>query len=363
MTSKGERMVALQARMGEMGVGLAAFGPTANMTYLLGFAPHSDERVCLLLVSQDKALMVTPGLNAQEIASHTDVEMLKWEDADGPERALGSALNGIKPAGRVAVDGGMRADFLLHLQAALDGVTFTPADMLISPLRSRKSAQEIEMLARAAAQADRAMQAGMNACRPGATENEVAWAVESAFRQDGAQSVEFTLIAAGSNGAYPHHHSSARQLREGDAIILDIGATLDGYQSDITRMVYLGKPTEEFLQAYNAVLDANQRARAAVRPGVAAGEIDRAARSTLEAAGYGEYFTHRTGHGLGLEGHEAPWIMSGDQTVLEEGNVFSIEPGVYLEGQFGVRIEDIVAVTADGARDLTGSDHALVIKS
>lgn len=363
MTQSSERLAALQRRVGETGVGLAAFGPTANMAYLLGFAPHSDERMCVLLVSPNKALMVAPGLNAQEIAAHTDVEMFKWEDADGPERALGSALNGAKPAGRVAVDGGMRADFLLHLQAALDGVTFAPADKLIAPLRSRKSAEEIEMLARAAAQADRAMQAGMNACHPGATENEVAWAVESAFRQDGAQTVEFTLIAAGSNGAYPHHHSSGRQLREGDAIILDIGATLDGYQSDITRMVYLGKPTEQFLQAYNAVLDANQRARAAVRPGVTTGEIDRTARSTLEAAGYGKYFTHRTGHGLGLEVHEAPWIMAGDPTVLEEGNVFSIEPGVYLEGQFGVRVEDIVTVTADGVRNLTVSDHALVIKS
>ncbi len=174
--------------------------------------------------------------------------------------------------------------------------------------------------------------------------------------------MDFTLVAAGPNGAYPHHHSGPQPLQNGDAIILDIGATLDGYQSDITRMVYLGKPTPEFRRAYDAVLEANQNATRAVRPGVTAGAIDRAARGTLEQAGLGNYFTHRTGHGLGLEGHELPWIMAGSDEVLQEGMVFSIEPGVYLVNQFGVRIEDIVVVTQSGVRTLTGFDHSLVVK-
>jgi Xaa-Pro aminopeptidase len=206
------------------------------------------------------------------------------------------------------------------------------------------------------------MQAAVNACRPGVTEVEVAWAAEAAFRQDGAEAVDFMLIASGPNGAYPHHHSSERRLEEGDAIIIDMGATLNGYKSDITRMVYLGKPPAEFLKAYAAALEANQRARDAVRPGAMASEIDHAARSTLEAAGYGPYFVHRTGHGIGLDGHEPPWIMAGNTTILEEGMAFSIEPGVYLVGKFGVRIEDIVVVTQFGVRTLTGFDHSLVIK-
>jgi Xaa-Pro aminopeptidase len=229
-------------------------------------------------------------------------------------------------------------------------------------LRMRKSPDEIEALARAAAQADLAMQAAMDACRPGVTEAEVAWAAEAAFRQDGAEQVTFTLVASGPNGAYPHHHSAERRLQKGDAIIIDIGASLDGYKSDITRMVYLGEPAHEFLKAHAVVDEANRQALSAVRPGLTAGEIDRLARGRLEEGGYGPYFVHRTGHGIGLEVHEPPWIMAGEPTVLEEGMVFSVEPGVYLVGQFGVRVEDIAAVTGSGVRNLTGFDHALVIK-
>jgi Xaa-Pro aminopeptidase len=357
-----ERLANMQARMEETGIDLAAIGPTANMRYLLGFTPHADERLCLLLVSRQAVRMVVPTLNREEVAAHTDVELIAWADADGPKAALRQALASWPSSHSLAVDGPMRADFLLYLQAVVMPDNAMPADSMLAPLRQHKSLEEIEALARAAAQADRAMQAAVNACRPGVTEAQVAWAVEAAFRQDGAEAVNFTLIASGPNGAYPHHHSNERRLEKGDAIIIDIGATLDGYKSDITRMVHLGQPSAEFLKAYSAVLEANQRARAAVRPGVTAGEIDRIARSALETAGYGPYFTHRTGHGIGLEGHEPPWITAGDTAVLEEGMAFSIEPGVYLAGKFGVRIEDIVVVTQSGVRTLTGLDHALVVK-
>jgi Xaa-Pro aminopeptidase len=362
MTLGEERLTALQEQMRKASVDLAAIGPTANMRYLLGFTPHPDERVCLLLVTLQDVRMVVPTLNREEIAAHTDVPLIGWADADGPQTALRQALAGLPSPRSLAVDGPMRADFLLHLNQVITPSKTTTLDPLIGPLRERKSAQEVEALARAAAQADRATQAAVNACEPGVTEAAVAWAVETAFRLDGAEAVDFTLIASGPNGAFPHHHSGERRLQKGDAIIIDIGATLGGYKSDITRMVYLGEPTPEFHRAYAAVLDANERARAAIRPGVTAGEIDRVARSTLEAAGYGPYFTHRTGHGIGLEVHEPPWIMAGNPTVLDEGMAFSIEPGVYLLGQFGVRIEDIVVVTASGGRTLTGFDHALVVR-
>jgi Xaa-Pro aminopeptidase len=362
MTQTKERLTVLQTRMQEADVDLAAIGPAANMRYLLGFTPHADERLCLLLVSQQAVRMVVPALNREEIAAHTDVELVAWADADGPKEALRQSLAGWPLPHSLAVDGPMRADFLLHLQALVTPNKTMPVDPLIAPLRQRKSAEEVEALARAAAQADRAMQAAVNACRPGVTEAQVAWAVEAAFRQDGAEAVDFTLIASGPNGAYPHHHSGERRLQEGDAIIIDIGATLNGYKSDITRMVYLGKPSAEFLKVHAAVLEANQHARAAIRPGVTSGELDRIARSTLETAGYGPYFTHRTGHGIGLEGHEPPWIMAGDTAVLKEGMAFSIEPGVYLVGKLGVRIEDIVVVTQSGVRTLTGFDHVLVAK-
>jgi Xaa-Pro dipeptidase len=256
----------------------------------------------------------------------------------------------------------MPASYLLELQSLVKADQTIAVEELLTPLRICKSPEETDALVLAAAQADRAMQAAVDTCHIGVTEAQVAWAAEAAFRQDGAEEVSFTLIASGSNGAFPHPHSGERKLQEGDAIVLDMGASLHGYQSDITRMVYLGTPSDEFVKAHAAVYRANQTAMAVARPGLAAGEVDRAARAVLEAAGYGPFFIHRTGHGIGLEGHEPPWIMEGEQAILREGMVFSIEPGVYLVGQFGIRIEDIVVVTDSGVRNLTKFDHALVVK-
>jgi Xaa-Pro aminopeptidase len=363
MTEFERRLSRLRNAMEAEGVDMVAVGPTANMRYLAGFASHPDERVCLLLVSSQAASVVVPGLNAEECAAHTNLPLHTWADDEGPDGAVQEALSGRLPVNRLAVDGATRADFLLALMATADPQETIALSSLNIPLRLHKSPEEIEAMQRAAAQADRAMQAGIDACQPGLTEAQIAWAIEEAFRLDGAEEVCFTLVASGPNGAFPHHHSGDRPLAEGDAVVIDIGASLKGYKSDITRVVFLGQPPPEFLAVYQAVLDANERARAAVRPGLTAGQVDSAARTTLEAAGYGEYFVHRTGHGLGLEIHEPPWITAGGQQILEEGMAFSIEPGVYIPGQFGVRIEDIVVVTETGVRNLTGFGHQLVVKS
>jgi Xaa-Pro aminopeptidase len=361
MADSKKRLPDLQAAMEVAKVDLVAIGPTANMRYLLEYTPHPDERLCLLLVSTETVRIVIPALNAEDMAAHTDLNLERWPDAEGPQQALRRALSGLSVE-RLAIDGAMRADFLLPLLTATAPQETLTVEPLLAPQRARKSAEEIEALALAAAQADRAMQAAIEACQPDVTEADIAWAAEEAFRKDGAEIVTFTLIASGPNGAFPHHHSGPRRLQKGEAIIIDIGATLNDYQSDITRMVCLGEPPAEILQAYEAVLAANERGRAAVKPGITAQAVDHAARSTLEAAGYGDYFIHRTGHGLGLDIHEPPWIMAGNEQLLEEGMVFSVEPGVYLPRQFGIRIEDIVAVTATGVRTLTGSDHQLVVK-
>jgi Xaa-Pro aminopeptidase len=362
MTEFEQRLNRLQATMDAAGVDLVAIGPMANMHYLAGFTPHADERLCLLLISAQAVSAVVPRLNAAEWSARTDISPHTWPDDEGPHEALKAALSEMPPVKKLAIDGAMRADFLLPLMVATKPQEIIPVEALIAPLRARKSTEEIEALSRAAAQADRAMQAAINACRPGVTEAGVAWAAEETFRLDGAEEVCFTLVASGPNGAHPHHHSGSRLLQQGDAVIIDIGASLGGYKSDITRMAFLGEPSAEFLKAYQAVLEANERARAAVRPGITAHEIDQAARGTLDAAGYAEYFVHRTGHGLGLEIHEPPWIMAGNEQLLEAGMVFSVEPGVYIPDQFGVRIEDIVVVTETGVRTLTGFDHQLVIK-
>jgi len=356
------RLALLTKTMQAANADLAAIGPTANMRYLLDYAPHPDERLCLLLLSRHAARIVVPSLNAEEMAAHTDIELYRWTDAEGPQEALNQAMIGMSPVKKLAFDGEMRADFLAPVLAAAEPQETIPVERLLAPIRARKSATEIEALAVASAQADRAMQAAVQACLPGVTEMDVAWAAEIAFRLDGAEQVTFTLVASGPNGAYPHHHSSRRQLRYGDAIIIDIGASLNGYHSDITRMVFLGDPPEEILRTYEAVLEANERGRAAIRPGVAIQEIDRITRGTLENAGYGKYFIHRTGHGIGVEVHEPPWIMAGNEQLLEPGMAFSVEPGVYIPGKFGIRIEDIVVVTETGCHTLTSSSHQLVVK-
>ncbi|MCO6450783.1 MAG: aminopeptidase P family protein [Caldilineales bacterium] len=356
-----DRINRLQESLRDQEIDLVAVGPTANMRYLAGYASHPDERLCLLLITPDEVRAVVPTLNAEDWIAHCDITPVTWADSDGPSRALSSALSARQPR-RVAVDGTMRADFLLTLLEATKPETARVADSLISPLRARKSADEIEALQRSAALADRAVQAVMDACAPGVTEAELTWVAETTFRQGGASRVEFTLIASGPNGAFPHHHSGARRLQRGDAVIIDIGATLDYYVSDVTRVIFLGDPPSEFLRRYAAVKAANEAGRAAVRPGVAAQDVDRATRSVLAEAGLGEHFVHRTGHGLGLEVHEPPWIMAGNDAPLAEGMVFSVEPGIYLPGRYGIRIEDIVVVTTDGVRTLTGFDHELAVR-
>ncbi|MCJ7622469.1 MAG: aminopeptidase P family N-terminal domain-containing protein, partial [Anaerolineaceae bacterium] len=196
-----DRIARLQVRMEETGIDMVAVGPTSNMAYLLGFSPHADERLCTLFISVHDVSMIVPSLNFEETAAHTTINLIPWKDSDGPQRTLQQIRAKYGMPGTLAVDGAMRADSLLHLENELTPERLIPADDLISTLRMVKSKNEIEMLAHSASQADRAMQAAIDACAPGVTEEEVAWATESAFRQDGAEEVCFTLIASGPNGA------------------------------------------------------------------------------------------------------------------------------------------------------------------
>ena len=269
---------------------------------------------------------------------------------------------GVPPGTVLAVDAAMRADTLLLLQETIAPKRSLSGAKIMSSLRMRKSYAEIEALARAAEQADRALMAGADACRPGVTEREVAEKIANYFRRDGAETVDTTIVASGPNSAFPHHQAGDRTLQMGDTIVIDIVATLNGYKSDVTRVVHLGKPSPEVRDVYDVVREANRLGRETARAGASARDVDRAARAVIEEAGYGPYFIHRTGHGLGMDMHEAPWITARNTTILEPGMVFSVEPGIYLEGRFGIRIEDIVVVTDNECRCLTGLDHALIVK-
>lgn len=358
-----QRIENLKVQMAKAGLDLVAISTAPNLRYFSGFVPHLDERFNALLISQSEVVWVAPELNREQIEAHVQFPLVSWRDDEGPQAAIRQALQRLGNPRSLGIDGAARADILLRLQEIAQPHSSQSADGIIALLRQVKSADEIEKLARAAAQADRAVQVAMEACRVGVSEREVAWTIEAFFRQDGAEQVDFTLVASGPNGAFPHHHYSDRVLQAGDAVIIDIGATLDGYKSDITRMVYLGEPSAEFLHAYEAVHQANLAARSKVKAGVSAQEIDRAARTSLREQGLAEFFVHRTGHGIGLDIHEPPYIMEGNEVPLERGMTFSIEPGVYLVGKYGIRIEDIVAVTDQGVQVLSQTPHDLVVKS
>ncbi len=359
-----ERLSGLQTEMAQQGVDLVAIAPTPNMRYLIGFAPMMDERLCALLVGVESTRLLIPELNADQVEAHTGMSTLRWSDADGPLKELAEALDGlgIEVGAVFAADNTMRADSLILLQELVKPKQSLAAGNVMTPLRIRKSDQEIELMARSAVLADAALLAGAEACRPGVSERQVGDTIARAFREGGAERVDFVIVASGPNGAFPHHETGDRRLESGDTIIIDIGATLDGYKSDISRVVQLGEPTAEVLELYEAVLEANRRGRQAAVPGAQAYEVDLAARKSLEEAGLGVYFTHRTGHGLGLEEHEPPWITSKSQTQLEPGMVFSVEPGVYIPGKFGIRIEDIIVITEGESRNLTGLDHEMIAR-
>ena len=358
------RIMSLQEQMENKEVDLVCISPTANMRYLTGFAPHLDERFCSLLVTQESYRFVVPQLNADQVEAHTGMGVIRWTDTEGPGKALDTALSelGLAAGVIIAADDSMRADYLLRLQDKVLPSKSIPAGDLINNLRVTKTSEEIKTLSLAAGLADRAMGVGIQACQPGVSERQVAHKIAAYFMENGAQSVDFTIVASGPNSAFPHHEVSGRILESGDTVILDIGAGYKDYKSDITRVVHLGKPNQEVLDVHAAVLKANQAGREAVVPGAKASHVDHAARSSLQNDGLAEFFVHRTGHGLGMEVHEPPWITSTSETILEPGMVFSVEPGVYLPGKFGVRIEDIVNVTEDGCRTLTEYSHQLAVK-
>lgn len=349
------RLAALRKRMKATDTGLVAIGPGSHMDWLLGFHPHPDERPCLLLVAPEREAFLMPALNAEGSREFTDVEFFCWADDAGPTDALKGALDAIEATspGRVALDETMRADFALLLLDALPPETaraFTPAT--IGALRMRKDDAEYRRLKMNAGIADRAMQAAFAKIRPGMTENQLAAEIRAHFSSEGA-SPEFWIVGAGGNGAFPHHSASDRLIAEGDAVVIDIGGRKQGFPSDITRMAVVGLPPEGYGEIHAIVEKAVQAALRAARPGVLARDVDAAARRIISDAGYGEYFVHRTGHGMGIEGHEPPYITATSETVLEEGMVFSIEPGIYLPGRFGIRLEDIVILREDGPEVLS----------
>jgi Xaa-Pro dipeptidase len=351
-----ERLSRLRGRMQSTQTDMVVLGPSSHMVWLSGLSPHGDERPVLLVVTQGFAGLLMPSLNADSSRAITDLPFYTWSDADGPNAALAQLLddadarrNGLK----LALDETMRADFaLLVLDALPDTTAREFTEPTIGSLRAQKDAAEFKALKMNALIDDGAMRAGFAACKPGVTELDIVKVITDYFEAHGA-AAEFTLVCFGENGAFPHHHSGSRVLKPNDAILLDIGGRKDGYPSDMTRVGSIGRVDPEFDEVWAVVNAAVEAAVAAARPGVPASAVDKAARDVIAAAGYGEYFLHRLGHGLGIDVHEPPYITGSSEGLLEEGNVFSIEPGVYLNGRFGIRLEEIVILRKNGAEILS----------
>jgi Xaa-Pro aminopeptidase len=300
------------------------------------------------------------------------IEVATWEETEDPMQLVAARLAAAlgQPAealGAVAVSDALRAAFVLGLQRVLSDAHFSLASAVLRSLRMRKDAEEIELLRLAAHAADRVI--GQIAGGPlvGRTEADVAREVVERLVAEGHEHAEFSIVASGPNSASPHHHPGDRVIRAGEPIVLDIGGTLGGYGSDITRMVWvtggdpaLG-PDDAFLRLYEVLRDAQSEATGAVRPGVPCERIDEVARGIIAAAGYGDRFIHRTGHGIGLEGHEEPYLVAGSPEPLAPGIAFSVEPGIYLEGRYGARIEDIVVCGDAGPDVLNQAPRELLV--
>lgn len=349
------RRITLRERAGAAGVGVIAVAPGANMKYLLGYHPHIDERPCYLILAESGEALLVPALNASEVASKVELPMQTYADEEGPQAAMSAIVERLRLGAvrRAMVEETMRYDFVLEIARAMPSASMETSEPLLGAMRMRKDADEIEEIRLNAAMADRVLETTFNAMRPGQSEDEIAAAVRDAFAAEGAERTNFAIIASGPNGAFPHHASSSRRVKIGDAVVVDIGAHHRGYNSDITRMAFLGKPDAEYLKVHRVVDAAVEAALSAIHPGALPRDIDGAARRVIEDAGYGDYFTHRVGHGLGITGHEPPYITGTNPQPLEVGMTFSVEPGVYLPGRFGVRLEEIVLVTEDRAEVLS----------
>lgn len=348
-------------RTAEAGLEGLLVAPGPDLLYLAGYDPPPLERLTALIIRPDRdPVLVVPELErprgeASPVGRTIDIE--SWSDGDDPYEVVAAAL----PAGGAfAVSDRMWASHLIALQSCRPETTFGSASGILAPLRARKDSGEIQLLRRAARGADHTFNRIAHEGLEGRTELDVARSLATYLEEEGHESVAFTIVASGPNGASPHHEPGDRGIRDGDSVVMDFGGRVRGYCSDITRTIVVGPPSEEVGEVHEIVRRAQDAAFGVVAPGVPAEDVDQAARAVIEQAGYGEAFVHRTGHGIGLEEHEAPYIVRGNAEPLQEGMCFSLEPGIYLPGKFGVRIEDIVAVTADGTVRLNHATRDLL---
>ena len=358
------RLALASADAAALGLDAVIVTPGTDMTYLCGYVALPLERLTALIISPGESPKMVVPLLEQPAAVAAGVEDLgivvaAWEETEDPYGLVADLLPGAR---RIAVNDAMLARAAFGLRDAMPQVSFELAGPVIGELRMRKTAAEVAALQEAGAAIDWVHAQVADLLRPGVTEREVAARIADLILESGHATVDFVIVASGPNGASPHHEVSDRVLEVGDPVVVDIGGTMpSGYCSDSTRTYSLGEPPADFRQAFDVLVTAQEAAVAHVRPGVTCESVDAAARDVLSAAGLGDAFIHRTGHGIGLETHEEPYIVSGNVLALEPGFAFSVEPGFYLAGRFGARIEDIVVCDSEGVINCNNRPRELVV--
>ncbi|MFF8267672.1 M24 family metallopeptidase [Streptomyces sp. NPDC016562] len=357
------RMTAAARSAADAGLAGLLIAPGPDLTHLTGYRPTAEtERLTLLVLAAGRdPVLVVPALEAADAAKAAGAAALTlrdWADGKNPYGVTAPLLDA---AGRFGVSDNTWALHLLRLQRELPATSYAPLTDCLPMLRAVKDARELERLAAAGEAADAAYAQILHVPFADRRESDVAEDLAGLLRAHGHSQVDFTVVGSGPNGADPHHEAGERVIRHGDMVVLDFGGLRYGYGSDISRTVHVGEPSAEEQRVHDIVREAQQAGVAAVRPGVACQEVDRAARAVITEFGYGDRFIHRTGHGIGVTTHEPPYMIEGEEQPLVPGMCFSVEPGIYLPGRFGVRIEDIVTVTEDGGRRLNNAPRELAI--
>jgi Xaa-Pro aminopeptidase len=343
------------------GLGALLLAPGPDLRYLTGYDARPSERLtCLAVPAEGAAFLVAPRLELRSVQASpagATVEIVAWDETDDPFQLVAQRLG---QPGPVGLADQMWASMVLAFRRVLPGAEQRLASTVLRELRIRKSPAEVAALREAGAAIDRVHARVPEWLRPGRTERDVAAEIAAAIVAEGHASADFVIVGSGPNAARPHHEPSARALAPGDVVVVDIGGPMpSGYCSDCTRTYAIGSPPPEAERYYQVLKDAQDAACRAVRPGVSAQAVDAAARDPITAAGYGAQFVHRTGHGIGLEVHEDPYIVAGNSRPLEPGMAFSVEPGIY-PGPHGARIEDIVVCTPDGHERLNTGTRELI---
>ena len=356
-----DRLGRVRAAMDERGIDTMLLSVGHDLPYLTGYEAMPLERLTMLVVPRDgEATLLIPGLEAPRVTEQPGVfELRPWSETQDPVAIVGELAAG---ASRVAIGDQMWARFLVELLPHLPAAGFSRAVDIVGELRMTKDRAEIDALAAAGSAVDRIAGELQRGEIPlvGRTEAEVSAHLGRRIVEEGHQVVNFAIVAAGENASSPHHHAGDRVIRADEIVLCDFGGTMNGYCSDTTRCVFTGEIAPDVAEAY-AVLHAAQAAGvAAATVGTPCEDVDRVTRQVIVDAGYGDFFIHRTGHGIGLEAHEEPYIVEGNPLPLEAGHAFSVEPGIYVPGRWGMRLEDIAVATPDGPRSLNNSDHSLV---